>query len=157
MVAAKNRTHGGAGDANRLYRIWKNMKTRCHNPTGPDFKNYGGRGIGIASEWGDFEVFRDWALANGYRDDLTIERIEVNGDYEPSNCTFVPNEQQVLNRRITKVLAAFGETKLLVEWVEDPRCAVSRDTLYRRIQRGWADEAAITTPSGAQPAGTASS
>ena len=81
-------THGETGT--RLYRIWKNMNNRCSNENNPAFKGYGGRGITVCQMWGDsFEVFRDWALANGYKKHLTIDRMDNDGDYEPSNCQWI--------------------------------------------------------------------
>ena len=78
-------THGETGT--RLYRIWQAMKNRCLNAKMPAYGYYGGRGITICDEWlHSFEAFRDWALANGYRADLSIDRIDVNGNYEPANC-----------------------------------------------------------------------
>lgn len=93
-----NKTHGETGT--RLYRIWKAMHTRCYNTRAYGYKYYGGRGIRISDEWRDsFESFRDWALANGYRDDLTIDRIDTNGNYEPSNCCWATMAEQNKNKR----------------------------------------------------------
>lgn len=83
----------------RLYKTWAGMKQRCLNPNVKGFENYGGRGIAICEDWMEFVSFRDWATGNGYRDDLTIERLDVNGDYEPSNCTWIPKSEQSKNRR----------------------------------------------------------
>lgn len=88
----------------RLYAIWKTMRGRCLTKSNQDYADYGGRGIKICSEWDDYIVFREWALANGYDPNApfgitTIDRIDVNGDYCPSNCRFVDLKQQAQNRR----------------------------------------------------------
>ncbi len=94
-----NTKHGRAG--NRLYAIWSHMKTRCNNPDATGYIHYGGRGITYTPLWEDFKPFEDWALANGYTDSLTLERNDVNGNYEPSNCCFKTKKQQMDNTRRT--------------------------------------------------------
>jgi|GEM_PF-218872 len=138
-------THKLSGE--RIYRSWQAMKARCQNPANPAYKDYGGRGIEVCQEWQSFEVFRGWALSNGYQDDLTIERIEVNGNYCPENCRFIPKSEQPKNRRNSLKITAWGETKTASEWVQDDRCkATSANTLKARIYRGQPPELAISAP-----------
>ena len=87
----------------RIYSIFTNMKTRCYNPHSRSYKDYGARGIHICDEWAnDYLSFEKWALNNGYSDELTIERIDVNGDYCPNNCTWASSTQQQRNKRTTR-------------------------------------------------------
>lgn len=93
-----NTTHGQA--RSRLHRIWCAMKGRTTNPTHSRFSYYGARGIKVCTEWlDDFAVFREWALSNGYKSNLTIERVDVNGNYIPENCSWVTIEEQQRNKR----------------------------------------------------------
>lgn len=87
----------------RLFRIWASMKTRCLNPNASRYKDWGGRGIGICAEWkNNFQSFYDWAISNGYSDDLSIDRIDNNGDYSPDNCRWITQKEQMKNTRRVK-------------------------------------------------------
>lgn len=91
-------THGKSNT--RIFKTWMNMRNRCGRPTASDYKYYGGRGIKICTEWANsFEAFYSWAISNGYTDELTIDRIDVNGDYCPENCRWVTMKVQNQNKR----------------------------------------------------------
>lgn len=92
--------HGGKGT--RLYNIWKNARQRCRNPKTPDFYLYGARGVQFAPVWDDFTAFRDWALTNGYQEDLTLDRIDPDGNYTPENCRWATWKEQRHNQRRCK-------------------------------------------------------
>lgn len=127
----------------RLYIEWKNMLLRCNTPSHKSYKDYGGRGISVCSQWHEFPNFKDWALANGYNDDLSIDRIDVNGNYEPSNCRFTDMVTQCNNRRNNQYYTYKGESLTLSQWAR--RCNISRACLWNRINlRGMSMEEALT-------------
>jgi hypothetical protein len=122
------------------------MLQRCKNPNARDYNYYGGDGIQVCEEWHDFSVFLDWALSHGYREGLTIDRIDNDGNYEPGNCDWTTHKEQMQNTKKTIIATAWGETKPLSAWVRDRRCKVNRDVLLARRRLGWRPEQAISTP-----------
>lgn len=136
------RTHGMKGTP--VYKVWSNMKERCQREGHKSYADYGGRGITVCDRWLSFEEF--YADMGDPPKGYTIERDDVNGNYEKGNCRWVPMPEQYLNRRDTHYLTAFGETKPAVLWAKDPRCKATKVSLYKRLEAGWSDERAITTP-----------
>ena len=118
----------------RLYKIWQGMRDRCENKNNPRYDDYGGRYIDVCPEWGDFENFRDWAMSNGYSDDLSIDRENNNLGYSPENCRWADRITQQSNMRNNHYVTYADETKTLAEW---SRCLnVRYSTLWYRINRG---------------------
>lgn len=130
----------------KLYSVWTNLRFRCNCKNASNYKDYGGRGIKVCRKWDSFVIFRDWAYKNGYREGLQIDRKNNNGDYKPSNCHWTTGSVNSRNRRSRAELTAFGETKSLSEWLEDPRCVVNRDRLDSRVKAGWSPENVLTIP-----------
>lgn len=137
------RTHGMT--KTRLYSAFYNMRSRCYYKKNLMYKNYGGRGIRVCEEWESFESFKKWAFANGYEEGLTLERIDVNKNYCPENCKWIPVKDQYLNRTDSHKITAFGKTQTLKEWADE--IGIKYDTLERRINAyGWPVEKALKTP-----------
>jgi hypothetical protein len=134
-------------DVVRLHRVWTNMHFKCITPRSHDWDKYGGRGIAVDAEWLDFEVFCQWALDNGYREGLQLDRRDNDGPYSSGNCRWVTCQVNQRNKRSNRILIAFGETKCLAEWAEDSRCVVSYAALQARVGKlGWDVERALTIP-----------
>ncbi len=140
MVAQITKSHEMANT--RLYNIWANMKQRCSNPNASSYEDYGGRGITICDEWLDPDNFFKWALSSGYDKKLTLDRIDVDGNYEPSNCRWVTVKKQNNNRRSNHNLTFNGETHNMQEWSEIT--GISRSAIKGRLNRGWTIEEALT-------------
>ena len=148
--AAQNATkHGLCGK--RIYKTFHQMKQRCYNPNNPSYPNYGGRGIIICDEWLDnIELFVEWAYKNGWsesktRDEQTIDRIDVNGNYCPENCRLIPMNEQYFNRTDTHYIIIDGATRTIKEWSEIS--GVSMTVINTRIEKfGWDEKKAVFTP-----------
>ncbi len=135
----------------KLFFIWDGMIRRCHNPKHKSFPGYGGRGIAVCESWRQsFSVFKAWSIAAGYTEGLSIDRIDNDGGYQPSNCRWADVETQQNNKSTNIVLSAFGECKTVAQWARDSRCRVQRCTLLVRHHLGWPDEFAISKPAGAR-------
>ena len=140
-----NKGHEHGLSNHRIYRIFHGMKSRCYNPKKKSYFDYGARGIKICDEWlNDVKSFYDWSLLNGYKDDLTIERIDVNKDYSPENCTWISQKEQAKNTRRNVFYEYKGEKKILKEWAEEYNLPFS--CVRKRICRGWTLEKALNTP-----------
>jgi hypothetical protein len=122
------------------------MKKRCYNPRDKRFVNYGGRGITVCDEWkDDFGAFQKWATDNGYKENLTIDRVNVNGNYCPENCRWATMTQQQRNTTRNRFITAFGETKTMAEWAE--QSGIRQDVIKDRLNKlHWAPEDAVSIP-----------
>ena len=136
------RTHGMSHT--RLHNIWLTMRQRCEKPRCAAYHKYGAKGIKVCAEWSSFEALRDWALANGYSDDLTIDRVDPYGNYEPSNCRWATQKEQQNNRSNNVILTYKGETHSITEWSEIAEMPLR--ILYDRYYRGWEVERIFEQP-----------
>lgn len=123
------------------------MRSRCLNPNSNFFPHYGGRGIVVCDDWSSFTTFKRWATRSGYEEGLQLDRIDNDGPYSPENCRWTTARVNARNRRSNIPVTAYGETKILIEWAEDPRCQVKEMTFRKRIRSGWDPERALTQPS----------
>jgi hypothetical protein len=124
------------------------MKKRCYDERAIGFKNYGGRGIKVCDEWKDSsETFIKWARSNGYEENLSIERIDVNGNYEPSNCTFVEHIDQMNNTTRTVWITYNGKKQSLSNWCRELGVFSNYEAIRTRVSKyGWSFEKAISVP-----------
>lgn len=128
----------------RIYKIWENMKSRCYRKTTINYERYGGRGIKVCNEWQQFEPFNDWAIKNGYKEDLTLDRIDVNGNYEPDNCRWLSVKEQNRNTRTNRLITYKGETHCVSEWAEI--LGINAKLIYDRLRKNWTIEEVLETP-----------
>lgn len=136
--------HGQRGTP--IYTSWDCMVQRCCNPKAASYRNYGGRGIRICSAWREFKEFYQWAIVNGWAEGLELDRVDNNGNYEPSNCRWVTPAENNLNKRTNRLITFNGQTKTLKEWGQStglhPKTITGRLDLLR-----WSVADALTTPS----------
>ena len=134
-TSESNRTHGDS--KSKLYGVWCNIKCRCLNKNSKQYSDYGKRGILLCDEWANsYEAFKKWSEDNGYREGLSIDRIDNNGNYEPNNCRWVDSVVQANNRRNNRIFTLNGETHTLTQWARiyniDPKIVFDR--VYRGIE-----------------------
>ena len=141
IMGRANSKHGET--RTRLYNIWIDIKKRCNNKNRKNYRYYGGRGITVCEEWNNsYKCFRDWAMNNGYTDELTIDRIDVDGNYEPVNCRWVTMKIQNNNTRKNKYITYKNKTYTLSEWSDIT--GINYGTLADRIYNNWSIEDALT-------------
>lgn len=131
-------------NSKRLYSVWCGIKGRCKNKNNPSYKNYGGRGITICEEWENFLTFESWSYKNGYKENMTIERNDVNGNYCPENCCWIPKNKQASNRRTCYKIEYNGQIVNLSDLCE--KLGLNYKRVHNRIHKlGWSVEKAIST------------
>ena len=133
-------THGQS--STRLFHIWANIIDRCRNSKRKDWNYYGGKGVRVCEEWKTFEKFAEWAHKSGYKEDLTIDRIDTNGNYEPMNCRWVNRFAQMNNTTRNHLIECNGETHTIAEWSRINGTPLS--TIFYRLKRGYSEQEAIS-------------
>ena len=142
-ISKINYKHGFSQTA--LYKVYTSMVQRCENKKHPSYKDYGARGISICDEWRqDRMTFINWAMSNGYAEGKSIDRIENDKGYYPSNCRWTDDKTQANNKRSNRLITIGETTKTLSEWLEVS--GVPRRTFYERVEAGWSEAEAITKP-----------
>ena len=126
----------------RLYKICKGMRRRCRNPHGNRASSYSSKGIKVCEAWEDFTTFEAWALSNGYADNLSIDRIDNDGDYCPENCRWTTGKRQANNRSSNHYLEFNGERKTIADWAD--ATGISQSVIIARLRIGWSVERALT-------------
>ena len=134
------------GGKTRLNNIYSGMKARCYNSNLWNYKYYGLIGIKVCEEWkNNYQAFKEWAINNGYKDNLSIDRIDVNGDYSPDNCRWATDKEQKNNTRRNHYITYNGKTQSMKQWAEELN--ISYTVLRARLNRSkWSVEKAFTKP-----------
>ena len=136
-MSARGWKHGACAENSKLYNLWRTMIHRCENDKRAKYKDYGARGICVCEEWHDVNTFMEWAFKNGYKEGLQLDRIDNDGNYEPSNCRWVTPKENSRNRRNTVYLTVNNETKCVSEWCES--IEISPYTIYWWVKK-WGKE-----------------
>lgn len=150
---ARNNTKKHLSSHTKIYNVYAHILSRCFCNTNKNYHNYGGRGITVCKEWADkengFDSFYKWAIQNGYDESAefgkcTIDRIDNNGNYEPSNCRWVSIKEQANNKRVNHLLTYNGKTQNVTQWAIE--LGYNKETLFSRIHKGWSVEKMLSTP-----------
>lgn len=142
-MGVANKTHGFS-KRGKLYHVWTQMMRRCYSPGSKDYPGYGGRGIAVCDEWRDVAAFFAWAHGAGYREGLTIDRINNGGPYSPRNCRFIENKFQGKNTRRVRFLTINGVVMSVSDWSR--RSGIKYRTILQRLNMGWPAERAVMEP-----------
>ena len=132
QTTVRNATHNES--KTRLYKIWVGMRQRCNNPNKVRYADYGGRGIKVCDDWDNYLTFKNWAISNGYDDTMSIERVDVDKDYCPTNCKWIPLSDQSKNRRSCNMLTYNGKTLTISDWARELN--IHRSTINKRLKKG---------------------
>lgn len=143
-AGAKNWNYKHGETRTRLFKIWCSMHERCERSKHMHYKDYGGRGITVCHGWSEYIPFAKWARENGYTDNLSIDRVDVNGNYEPSNCRWVTDKEQQNNRRNNRNVVYHGNTYTLTQLAE--KTGIKKTTLKERLNMGWSVDDAVNRP-----------
>jgi hypothetical protein len=149
---ARNNTKKHLSSHTKLYSVYAHILSRCFCKTNKNYHNYGGRGITVCEEWADkekgFDKFKEWAYQNGYDENAkfgncTIDRINNDGNYEPSNCRWADIKTQANNKRQNHLITFNGKTQNVTQWATE--LGFTNSTLFNRIRKGWSVEETLTT------------
>lgn len=140
MSGKRNRTHGFSNT--KIYDVYKQMLGRCEKPYHKDYPMYGGRGITVCKEWHDIAEFMQWKDISGYKEGLTIERMDSNAGYSPNNCCWIPMPEQGRNTRRVYYVEYSGERLSISDWAR--KTGISVTTLIQRKNKGWSPERMLT-------------
>lgn len=126
------------------------MNARCSKIDHPYYNRYGGRGISVCEEWkNDFISFQNWAIATGYTENLTIDRIDFNGNYNPTNCRWATQKEQQNNKSNNKFITYNGKTQTIAEWADE--FGINKSTLHARLKyQNWSIEKALLNNRGGE-------